>query len=285
MYKNILIILSLSVVLFACGGEEIPKGTISGTISTPTKDKEVSSKKIYLIQSGVDDALAQVRQELKDKKSKASEKGSEFKTQLLDEDKKLESERKATYNSFDKAKQDHEARTKFDKVLFKKFETTVEEGYDFKQFESYLETYSQSVGLSEQAKKEAKQYFVGKLGGFIQKMQSIDSKRKKIDDQLKDGSSTGGINIQKTLDEYNSKLRNIVLAHAVRETSIVSKEGQKYVFEFVANPKNPLPNGKYYLYVSHLDYLWFFGFDFKDESKEIHLNGSNLAQNFLFERD
>lgn len=283
--KNLILTLFSSLILFACGGEETKKGTISGSVSG--SDSEILNKKVYLIKPEISAEIEKLRQQFKDLIANSAEQGDSLRTALLEEDKKLESERQRLLKKLEKAKQAPEARKKFDNVLFKKFETTIQAGSDPKLFSKYLETYSSSIGLAPEVKKEAEKFFLGKLSGIVRQITDIFEKRKKIDEKLKDGTETGGgVNIQKTVDEYNTRLRNLILAYSYKETPIKGKRGSRFSFSFENSPETPIPSGNYHIYLSHSDKLWFVPVKVDGETRTVNLSSGNVVgTDFLFSKD
>ncbi|KAA3604085.1 MAG: hypothetical protein DWQ06_05250 [Calditrichaeota bacterium] len=283
--RNLILTLFSGILLFACGDEETQKGTISGSV--PSTDSEILNKKVYLIKPEISSEIEKLRQQFKDLIANSAEQGDSLRALLIAEDEKLENERQRLWKKLEKTKQAPEARKKFDNVLFKKFETTVQAGSDPKLFSKYLETYSSSIGLAPEVKKEAEKFFLGELSGIVRQITNIIEKRKKIDEQLKDGTETGGgVNIQKTVDEYNTRLRNLILAHSLKETSIKGKRGSKFSFTFENSADTPLPKGNYYIYLSHSEDLWFVQVKVDGETKTVNLNsGKTVGSNFLFSKD
>ncbi len=283
--RSLILTLFTGILLFACGDEETKKGTITGSV--PSSKSEILNKKVYLIRPEISSEIKKLRQQFKDLIANSAEQGDSVRTALLEEDKKLESERQRLWKKLENAKQAPEARKKFDNVLFKKFETTIQAGSDSKLFSKYLETYSSSIGLAPEVKKEAEKFFLGRLSGIVRQITNIIEKRKKIDEQLKDGTETGGgVNIQKTVDEYNTRLRNLILAHSAKETAIKGKRGSKFSFTFDNSAEIPLPKGNYYIYLSHSDDLWFVPVKIDGESKTVNLSSSKVVgADFLFSKD
>lgn len=285
IFRSLILILFSGILLNACGNEEIKKGTISGSVLS--SDSEILNKKIYLIRPEISTEIEKLHLQFKDLIATSAEQGDSLRALLIEEDNKLESERQILWKKLEKAKQSPEVRKKFDNVLFKKFETTIQAGNDPKLFSKYLETYSSSIGLAPEVKKEAEKFFLGNLSGIVKQITDLIEKRKKIDEQLKDGTETGGgVNIQKTVDEYNTRLRNLILAHSARETSIKGKRGSKFSFAFENSAEAPLSKGSYFIYLSHSNNLWFVPVKIDGKTKNVNLTSNNLVDaDFLFSKD